>query len=302
MEQELTTTTAAEPATLEQLTLEVKFYLGQTAQNIIEVGKRLTQAKELVPHGDFGSWLEKNFSLSQPTASRFMRCAERFANYSTLNNFNSSQLITMLELPADETKAFIEAKAAAGTPVEDMTVKKLREEVQQWKDKAEKATEDNERGKTYNVAIRKDRDRLKTALYEAEQKLQKQPQVIIQPPDDYEQVKQDLAKLRNEKAALQKKLDATVRNVEVPADYHANKKKLAELDSKIAEMQKQLDTQVTAEDYGNVAHKLDTILSLINDVLNSKNAGRVIADYERNRPDRYNMILAQFETFLEVMK
>ena len=34
-------------------------------------------------------------------------------------------------------------------------------------------------------------------MHEAEQKLQKQPQVIIQPPDDYEQVKQDLAKLRN---------------------------------------------------------------------------------------------------------
>ena len=302
MEQELTTTTAAEPATLEQLTLEVKFYLGQTAQNIIEVGKRLAQAKELVPHGEWQNWLEGNFQLTKMSASRFMRVAERFGKSNINVTFQPTQMIELLALPADETEQFIEAKAAAGTPVEDMTVKKLREEVQQWKDKAEKANEDNERGKTYNVAIRKDRDRLKAALYDAEQKLQKQPQVIIQPPDDYEQIKQDLAKLRNEKAALQKKLDATVRNVEVPADYHANKKRLAELDAKIASMQKQIDEQVTAEDYGNVAHKLDTILSLINDVLNSKNAGRVIADYERNRPDRYNMILAQFETFLEVMK
>lgn len=302
MEQGLTTTTAAEPATLEQLTLEVKFYLGQTAQNIIEVGKRLAQAKELVPHGEWQNWLKGNFNLSYRTAANFMACAERFSNVQSISLLGSTQMIAMLALPADETTAFIDSKAAEGNPVENMTIKTLREEVQQWKSKAEKVAEDNERGKTYNVTLRKDRDRLKTALYEAEQKLQKQPQVIIQPPDDYEQVKRDLAKLRNEKAALQKKLDATVRNVEVPADYHANKKRLAELDAKIASMQKQIDEQVTAEDYGNVAHKLDTILSLINDVLNSKNAGRVMADYERNRPDRYNMILAQFETFLEVMK
>ena len=188
MEQELTTTTAAEPATLEQLTLEVKFYLGQTAQNIIEVGKRLTQAKEMVPHGEWLSWLEKNFQLSRKMAAKFMQCAEKFPNVSTSRHLSQSQMFEMLALPEAETEQFIEVKAAEGNPVENMTIKTLREEVQQWKSKAEKATEDNERGKT---------DRLKAALYDAEQKLQKQPQVIIQPPDDYEQVKQDLAKLRN---------------------------------------------------------------------------------------------------------
>lgn len=296
-------TSSQQPApTLEQLTLEVKFYLGQTAQNIIEVGKRLAQAKELVPHGEWGKWLNNNFSLSQNTAGRFMQVYERFGKSAMSQTLNQSQMIELLALPADETTAFIEAKAAAGTPVEDMTVKKLREEVQQWKDKAEKANEDNERGKTYNVAIRKDRDRLKAALYDAEQKLQKQPQVIIQPPDDYEQVKLDLAKLRNEKAALQKKLDATVRNVEVPADYHANKKRLAELDAKIANMQKQIDEQVTAEDYANVAQKLDAIYSLITDIGNSPNAGRVMADYERNNHDRYHRLCAKFNDFMRIME
>ena len=110
-----------------------------------------------------------------------------------------------------------------------------------------------------------------------------------------------MAKLRNEKAALQKKLDATVRNVEVPADYHSNKKKLAELDSKIAEMQKQLDAQITAEDYANVAQKLDAIYSLITDIGNSPNAGRVMADYERNNPDRYHRLCAKFNDFMRIM-
>ena len=300
--EELTATGAQQPATLELIQTKLDFHIGNWRNDTLEIGYWLTEAKKTIPHGGWVEWVENRYGMNKRMARRFIAAYDRFGKGTMSSLLNSSQMFELLTLPADETTAFIEAKAAEGTPVENMTIKTLREEVQQWKDKAERATEDNERGKTYNIAIRKDRDRIAAALHDAEQKLQKQPQVIIQPPDDYEQVKQDLAKLRNEKAALQKKLDATIRNVEVPADYHANKKKLAELDSKIAEMQKQIDDQVTAEDYGNVAHKLDTILSLINDVLNSKNAGRVMADYERNRPDRYNMILAQFETFLEVMK
>lgn len=48
-------TTAQDSATnnLPQLEVEIKFYLGQTAQNIIEVGKRLIAAKSLVQHGQW---------------------------------------------------------------------------------------------------------------------------------------------------------------------------------------------------------------------------------------------------------
>ena len=117
-------TSSQQPApTLEQLTLEVKFYLGQTAQNIIEVGKRLTQAKEMVPHGEWLSWLEKNFQLSRKMAAKFMQCAERFPNVSTSRHLSQSQMFEMLALPEAETEAFIEAKAAEGNPVENMTIK-----------------------------------------------------------------------------------------------------------------------------------------------------------------------------------
>lgn len=117
---------------LEQITLEVKFYLNQTAQNIIEVGKRLTQAKAMLPHGEFGNWLDSNFGLSKSTANNFMRCAERFGNFQSIGSFNSTQMIQLLALPESETEKFIEQKAAEGTPVEDMTIKTLREEVAKY--------------------------------------------------------------------------------------------------------------------------------------------------------------------------
>lgn len=309
MEQELATTATQLPApTLDQLTLEVKFYLGQTAQNIIEVGKRLAQAKEMLPHGEFGDWLDKNFSLKKSTANNFMRCAERFGNFQMSGNLNSSQMVELLALPADETEAFIEAKAAEGTPVEDMTVKKLREEVEQWKSKAEvnaSAVNEKERRISQMASnfnnLQNEKAQLQRDLDDAHNQLKNQ-KPVIQPPADYEQTKRDLARLRDEKATLQKKLAAAVRNVEVPADYHANKKRLAELDAKIAEMQKQIDTQVSAEDYANVAQKLDAIYALITDIGNSPNVGKVVADYERNNPERYSRLCAKFSDFIRIME
>ena len=297
MEQNLAATTTAQPApSLDQLTLEVKFYLGQTAQNVIEVGKRLAQAKGMLPHGEFGGWLENNFGLSQSSANKFMAVAERFGKSESIPNLKPTQMIAMLSLPADETEQFIEDKAAAGTPVEDMTIRTLHKEIEQWKSRAEvnenAVTEKEQRisqlASNFN-SLQNEKAQLQRDLDDARNQLKNQ-KPVIQAPADYEHIKSELAKLRNEKAALQNKLD------------NSNAKRLAELDAKIAAMQKEIDAHVTAEDYASVAQKLDTILSLINDVLNSKNAGRVMADYERNNPDRYHMILAQFDTFLEIMK
>ena len=72
------------PLTLAQLENEIKFHLGQASQSIIEVGKRLLQAKSLVKHGEWQTWLENNFKLSYRTAKNFMDCAERFENMQQL--------------------------------------------------------------------------------------------------------------------------------------------------------------------------------------------------------------------------
>jgi len=120
--------------TLPQLEVEIKFYLGQTAQNIIEVGKRLIQAKSLVQHGQWLNWLEQNFQLKERMARNFMQCAERFGNRHTNADLNQSQMIALLSLPdAEETKKFIEQKAAEGKKVAEMTIKQLRDEIAKYK-------------------------------------------------------------------------------------------------------------------------------------------------------------------------
>lgn len=56
-----------------------------------------------------------------------MSVAERFANSESIPILKTTQMIALLSLPdAEETEKFIEAKAAEGKQVADMTIKQLR--------------------------------------------------------------------------------------------------------------------------------------------------------------------------------
>ena len=126
----------ADTKDLQQLESEIRFYLKQTAQNIIEVGKRLIQAKNLVEYGKWQAWLEDNFQLSYQTAAKFIQCAEKFSNVVSIRGLSTpTKMIALLSLTAEEAEKFVEEKASEGKPVADMTTRELREEISQYKRK-----------------------------------------------------------------------------------------------------------------------------------------------------------------------
>ena len=130
--------------TLEDLTDEIKYYLRKMGQNIIEIGKRLTLAKEKLPHGEWQNWLEDNFNLSIPTARKFMQISDRFGIPRIDARFGSTQMIQMLSLPEGEEEKFIAEKEAEGMPVQDMSVKQLRAEIKKYKAKLAKVSKGSE--------------------------------------------------------------------------------------------------------------------------------------------------------------
>jgi hypothetical protein len=48
----------------------------RTAQDVIEIGRRLSEAKEIAGHGRWLPWLEREFGWSDETARKFMRAAD----------------------------------------------------------------------------------------------------------------------------------------------------------------------------------------------------------------------------------
>jgi len=65
---------------IDTLTIEILILKQQTAQNIIEIGKRLVSAKQGLPHGEWGKYLKEKVDFSQVTANKFMRISEEYSN------------------------------------------------------------------------------------------------------------------------------------------------------------------------------------------------------------------------------
>ena len=93
--------------------------------NAIEIGKRLKEAKALLPHGEWGKWLVESVSYSQRTANRLMQLFEEYgdklfastedggsSNSSALTNLTYYQAFLLLGIPEDEREEFVLQKLA----------------------------------------------------------------------------------------------------------------------------------------------------------------------------------------------
>lgn len=103
----------------------------------IEIGRRLTEAKAMLEHGQWLPYLKEQTEFSQPSASRLMRLYDEYGskqtslfgaelNYSTLNNLSISNALRLLAVPEDEREEF-----AAEHDVEHMSARELDELIKQ---------------------------------------------------------------------------------------------------------------------------------------------------------------------------
>lgn len=98
--------------------------------NAIEVGKRLKEAKALLPHGEWGKWLVESVSYSQRTANKLMQL---FAEYGDSNspaqaNLSYYQALLLLGIPEEEREEFI-----LQHNVEAMTTRELEQALKERK-------------------------------------------------------------------------------------------------------------------------------------------------------------------------
>lgn len=65
---------------LRDLAVSIQLKLNRTVEMTIAIGKELQEARALLPHGDWESWLDENFAWTSRSALNFMRVAERFGD------------------------------------------------------------------------------------------------------------------------------------------------------------------------------------------------------------------------------
>ena len=65
---------------IETITEEIIFYKNVGGQAVIEIGRRLTEAKARLKHGEWLPWLREKEEYSEPSAPNFKRITREYGN------------------------------------------------------------------------------------------------------------------------------------------------------------------------------------------------------------------------------
>lgn len=133
-------------------------------RSVLEIGKRLEEAKSLLPHGEWGKWLEENVDYSVSTANNLMRCYQEFGNEQIdmltgtsdaefFGILSQSQMVELFALPKAERRAFVESHRE-DLESGEMSVREMKEEIKRLKAENAKQAEDIRfNDETYNKLI-----------------------------------------------------------------------------------------------------------------------------------------------------
>lgn len=110
-----------------QRTNELKTLVKRSAQDIIEIGAKLIEVKERLPHGQFGGWLNVEFGWSQQTAKRFINVAQRFQNQQIVDLDFAPSALYLLSAPSTPDDARQEAieRAENGETINHILAKEI---------------------------------------------------------------------------------------------------------------------------------------------------------------------------------
>lgn len=233
---------------LTAVTVEIKTLQRQAQQMVltyaIEIGRRLTEAKALVEHGGWGTYIKETLGYSQSTANNFMRLFEEYgksqqslfggeSNSQTFGNLTYTQALALLALPAEEREGFVE-----NHDVEGMSTRELEAAIRE-RDEA-KATLENEQA--ISTDLRRRVQLAENAKTEAEEAVQEAQKAAENAAKAMEAAQKELADLKAkpievsvaqaDPEKIQEAVDAAVADAE-----KAHAEKVAELEKKVADAQ-----------------------------------------------------------------
>lgn len=123
----------AEDKPLDLITEEILFYKRQAGGAIIEIGKRLLEAKAQLGHGEWLPWLREKVDISERRAQEFMQIAREYSKSAEIADLGASKALALLALPESERANFVtETHTVNGVEktASEMTAKELKEAIQ----------------------------------------------------------------------------------------------------------------------------------------------------------------------------
>ena len=224
--------------TPEVIASEIRGYTSMMLTNAIEIGRRMCEVKELLPHGTFGNWIKENTGYSASTANNFMRLFNAYADEQfslfgaeiksqTLGNLGYTKALELLALPASEREEFVETHN-----VEEMSTRELREAIRERDEAINRA--DELEGEVRKLS--EDWESAKADLSEAKAALQKPIEAVVTSTDSEEIEKAVEDALAKAEEAHKSDIDALMQKLEKAAkDRESLERKLEKTKEAVTE-------------------------------------------------------------------
>lgn len=208
-----------DPRPIETITTEILYLKSKAGEAIIEIGKRLIEAKAQLDHGEWLPWLEEKVGFSDRSAQGFMRIAKEFPNPQPVADLGVSKALQILALPPSDREAFLEEKHEVDgveKSAYEMTRKELKEAI-------EENLRANNEIKTLHLTVTdiekksrmeiKDREAQIEKLKAENEKLKAEPKTVtavetVRDTEAEDKLKKKIEKLQNELKDAKDETDA----------------------------------------------------------------------------------------------
>ena len=123
--------------TPEIVAAEIRTFTASMLNNVIEIGRRLCEVKEMLPQGEFDTWVKENTGYGRSTAYNFMKLYAEYSDQQgslfgasltvqTFGRLTYTKALALLEIPSDERESFVESN-----DVESMSTRELQDAIRE---------------------------------------------------------------------------------------------------------------------------------------------------------------------------
>lgn len=128
----LANTKETEISTIEILAAQARALKTAINVNMWQLARVFVEAKQIVPHGQWGKWLEENAEVSERTAQDMMQAYKRFGGIPQIEGIGKAKLFRMLPLPEGTVEQFLKEN-----DVENMSTRQVEQAVRQAREEAD---------------------------------------------------------------------------------------------------------------------------------------------------------------------
>jgi DNA repair exonuclease SbcCD ATPase subunit len=258
--------------------------------NSIEIGRRLVEVKSMLPHGDWGNWLEESVDYSQRTATNLMKIFEQYgdsqlslfgsdAKSQALANLSYTQAVALLGVPQDDREKFIK-----DNDVENMSTRELQQAIKdkqelerQLKESEKRTKEIEDQAKKEQIAREKIENEYKKleiqnkdhALIVQKLKSDLESAKTAGDDDEIERLQSSLNKTEGNLSESQKRIKDLERQLkEKPIDVPAIVEKVPEaIEQELADLREKVAKQSSNKTLAKFSFCFESIVSDFNDLL-----------------------------------